>query len=222
MATVLAGTRLTIAKLLQREGVATVESLAGQLELAAATVRRHLDILQRDGLVVFEEERKGTGRPRHSFHLTELGQEALPKAYDYFLALLLREMAGIERGALDQKDGNEVVRYALQGMARGLAASYTAGLDGSFEDRLTTLMDAMENVGYSPELQRQDGLVFLFVHNCPFRSVVNEVREVCLFDETFISTTLGINVTRTDCIAQGSTACCYTLGAPDQPPADML
>ena len=214
MASVLTGTRLTIAKLLQREGAATVESLAGQFELAAATVRRHLDILQRDGLVVFEEERKGAGRPRHSFRLSEMGQEALSKAYDHFLVLLLREMVGIERGALDQRDGNEVVRYLLKRMARGLAASYATSRDGSFEDRLTTLVDAMEDVGYSPELQRQDDSVFLLVHNCPFRAVAREVEEACLFDHEFISTVLDTSVARMDCIAKGSIACCYKLEAP--------
>ena len=215
MSSVLAGTRLTIAKLLQREGTATVESLASQLELAAATVRRHLDILQRDGLVGFNEVRKGTGRPRHAFRLSEKGQEALPKAYDHLLSLLLREAASMERGALDQKDGAEIVHYLFQRMANSLAVSYSNGAGGSFEDRLSNLQKVMEDGGYSPEVQLQNGAAILFVHNCPYRSVANEVKEVCLFDQTFISTVLGAPVTRTDCIAQGSVACCYKLEAPE-------
>jgi predicted ArsR family transcriptional regulator len=52
MASVLSGTRLQIARLLQRDGTDTVESLADKLGLAAATVRRHLDIMQRDGVAI--------------------------------------------------------------------------------------------------------------------------------------------------------------------------
>jgi len=215
MSSVLAGTRLTIAKLLQREGTATVESLADQLELAAATVRRHLDILQRDGLVVFNEVRKGTGRPRHAFRLSEKGQEALPKAYDHLLSLLLREVASMERGALDQKDGAEIVRHLFQRMANRLVASYTNGIGGSFGDRLSSLQQVMEDVGYSPEVQQQNGTALLYVHNCPYRSVANEFDEFCLFDETFISMALGVPVIHAESIAKGSIACCYKMEVPD-------
>lgn len=215
MSSVLAGTRLTIAKLLQREGTATVESLAGKLELAAATVRRHLDILQRDGLVGFNEVRKGTGRPRHAFHLSEKGQEALPKAYDHLLSLLLREVASMEKGALDQKDGAEIVRHLFQRMANRLVVSYSNGVEGSFDDRLSNLQKVMEDVGYSPEIQQLNGVTSLFIHNCPYRSVANEFDEFCLFDETFVSTALGVPVVHTESIAKGSVACCYRLQVPD-------
>ena len=51
------GTRLGILTLLQRQS-ATVDQLRTELGLAAATVRRHLDILQRDRLVTFQAVRR--------------------------------------------------------------------------------------------------------------------------------------------------------------------
>ena len=86
------GTRLRILQLLQKDGHATVEGLATGIGLAPATIRRHLDILQRDRLVGFDEVRKRTGRPEYSFYLTEDGQESLPKDYDRLLAMVVDEI----------------------------------------------------------------------------------------------------------------------------------
>ena len=72
------GTRLLILQLLQKNNSDTVEGLAKAIGLAPATIRRHLDILQRDRFVAFEEIRKKTGRPEYSFFLTHDGPETLP------------------------------------------------------------------------------------------------------------------------------------------------
>ena len=47
--------------------------MAQAMGLASATVRRHLDILQRDHLVSWTEARRQTGRPHYVFFLTENG-----------------------------------------------------------------------------------------------------------------------------------------------------
>jgi predicted ArsR family transcriptional regulator len=210
MTNVLDGTRLTIADLLQKNGSATVESLASQLGLASATVRRHLDILQRDGIVVFQEVRRGTGRPKHSFRLSEVGQEALPKAYDRLLVLLLQEINRLKKGDLDHADGDQILSELFKRMAHNMAAAYVS--PGSpLPDRIQALVQLMEEVGYSPEIRRQDGSTRLVVFNCPFRSVAREIGSTCLFDSTLISTILDIPVTKTDCITMGASACSYDL-----------
>jgi predicted ArsR family transcriptional regulator len=212
MASVLSGTRLQIARLLQRDGTDTVESLADKLGLAAATVRRHLDIMQRDGVVAFEELRKGTGRPCHSFRLSEAGQEALPKAYDRFLTLMLQEIAALKKGDLAEKDGNEALSYLLRRMASSFAGTYPVPVNGPFQQRLDTLMNVMQDIGYSPDVERRDGSVFLHVRNCPFRSVAQEIEATCLFDQEFIAALIGRQATRVQCMARGNLACCYDLG----------
>ena len=49
------GTRFKILQLLQSNGNQTVDALATNIGLAPATIRRHLDILQRDRFVDFRE-----------------------------------------------------------------------------------------------------------------------------------------------------------------------
>lgn len=210
MTNVLDGTRLTIANLLQKNGSATVESLASQLGLASATVRRHLDILQRDGIVVYQEVRKGTGRPKHSFRLSEAGQEALPKAYDRLLVLLLHEINRLKKEDLDHADEGQILPELFKRMAQNMAADYIS--PGSpLPHRMQVLVRLMEEIGYSPEIRQQDGSTRLVVFNCPFRSVAREIGSTCLFDSTLVSTILDIPVTKTDCIRQGANVCCYDL-----------
>ena len=74
----LTGTRAELAQLLLRQGNMTVATLARDTGLAPATVRRHLDILQRDGLVTYDQMSEGVGRPSHVYRLSEQGLEALP------------------------------------------------------------------------------------------------------------------------------------------------
>ena len=62
MVTLVDGTRQAIVALLQQSPVSTIEELAQELGMAAASVRRHLDILQRDRLVAYQVVRNKPGR----------------------------------------------------------------------------------------------------------------------------------------------------------------
>ena len=59
-------TRQTILGILRRRE-STVDSLTKELGQASATIRRHLDILARDGHVDVSQVRRKTGRPRYLF-----------------------------------------------------------------------------------------------------------------------------------------------------------
>ena len=55
------GSRLQIQRIFQENGKDSVNGLAGNLGLALGTLRRHLDKLQRHGLVNYVAVRKGKG-----------------------------------------------------------------------------------------------------------------------------------------------------------------
>src|SRR6266542_1789777 len=62
----------------------SVERLAGELEVSKVCVRRHLGLLESDGLVTFEEERHDRGRPRFIYRLTDKAARLFPQIYDEF------------------------------------------------------------------------------------------------------------------------------------------
>ncbi len=206
------GSRLRILQLLQKNGSDTVEGLARAIGLAAATVRRHLDILQRDGLVTFEEVRKKTGRPMHSFYLTEEGQETLPKDYDRLLNLMVQELSLLTTEDTNTKNGEQLLQLIFQRLPERACDEYVADLDGKdLEQRLGTLLRLLQQEDFSPEAEIVDGNLHIRLLNCPYRFVALRNRAICSFDSNLISAVLDVEPTREKCIQDGHSCCIYTI-----------
>jgi predicted ArsR family transcriptional regulator len=202
------GTRLKILNLLQRLGQATVDSLARSMGLAPATVRRHLDILQRDQLVTFVEVHKRTGRPEYSYYLTPLGQESLPKGYDRLLALLLEELASLDVAGIGDRSGREVMRLLVDRVASRVVSQYQRP-GASAEERLNALTSLLVQQEFAPELERVENVVRVKLHNCPFRTVALAEGDVCGMDRTIISAFVNGPVEKERCISTGAHSCSY-------------
>ena len=205
------GTRLRILQLLQRTGAETVEGLARNIGLAPATIRRHLDILQRDHLVAFDEVHKKTGRPEHSFHLTELGQETLPKHYDRLLGMLVKEISLLTSNDTKSRDGETILKLVFERMSDEISSRYKQEAAGENPShRMESLIRYLEELDYSPEMELTDGTLKLSIHNCPYRSVAQQNRLVCAFDVGFISSLLAVDVLREEWTREGRDGCMYT------------
>ncbi len=201
------GTRDRIVRILQQEGAATVDGLSKAIGLAPATIRRHLDILQRDRLVAYTQVRKATGRPEYSFSLTEIGHEALPKGYDVFLADLVGELGALRADEIGGRSGRQLLNLALTRMAARVAAEYR---DGS-ADVVRTLQTVLEDRSFAPELERREDGLHIRVTNCPFRSVALSHKAVCTFGKSLISAIVGSEIRQEAGIAQGGQHCSYVV-----------
>ena len=213
------GTRLRILQLLQRNQNDTVEGLAKAIGLAPATIRRHLDILQRDSLVAFQEVRKRTGRPEYSFYLTESGQEAMPKGYDQLLGMTVQAMSALTAEDTRSKNGRQLLDLVFERLAYQVTRSYEDELDGKdLPQRLSTLMRHLGQENFLPETDISNGTLRIKLVNCPFRSVALQNKAVCTFDLSLISSVLDLDVERAECIHDGDGSCMYTapVGENDQ------
>ena len=90
-------TRDRVARAILVNGPSTAATLAEQLSLTPAAVRRHLDHLVEEGVVEPREQRvyghRGRGRPAKVFALTDAGRDAFDQAYDDLAADALRFLA---------------------------------------------------------------------------------------------------------------------------------
>ena len=205
------GTRLRILQLLQKNNHDTVEGLARSIGLAPATIRRHLDILQRDQLVAFEEVRKRTGRPEYSFYLTERGQEALPKGYDQLLGMLVSEMAELTAEDTKNQSGQQLLESVFTRLSDRVTGGFRNDLDGvDIRGRLDVLMHHLGDEDFYPEAAVEDGVLRIELLNCPFRSVALQNKAVCEFDLNLISSMLEVDITRDECIHDGDGSCTYS------------
>ena len=205
------GSRLRILQILQKDRDSTVNGLARDIGLASATVRRHLDILQRDGLVAFTTVHKRTGRPEYSFHLTEEGQEALPKGYKRLLGLLIGELALLTPEDTKAHVGDQLLEFVFKRLSEQTCREIAVEMEGeNLEHRLQALLRLLHKENFSPEAEVVDATLNIRLHNCPFRSVALQDSSVCSFDSNLISTVLGVDVERSECIQSGHNSCMYT------------
>ena len=201
------GTRDRIVRILQREGAGTVDSLSKALGLAPATIRRHLDILQRDRLVTFSQVRKATGRPEYSFSLTEVGHEALPKGYDVLLMDLVEELGALGADEIGGRSGPQLLNVLLTRIGERVAAEYRSG--GA--DVVQTLQAILDDRSFFPELERREDGLHIRVTNCPFRSVSRSHKVVCGFGKSLITAVVGSPIRQQAGIADGGLDCSYVV-----------
>lgn len=200
------GTRLKILNLLQEKGQASVGQLSKDLDLASATVRRHMDVLLRDRLVEYHQVRKSLGRPEYAYTLTEEGQETLPKHYPRLLSDILAELSQLTQEEVAGHNGKELSDLLFSRLAQ--KATVPVAGEGR-QDRLTALVEVLNEGDFLPEVETLDSAVRIHLHNCPFRSVAQYQESVCLFDQNLISNMLRAPVERERCIRNGDRSCCY-------------
>ena len=204
------GSRFRILQQLQKKTNDTVGGLAGSIGLAPATIRRHLDILQRDRLVAFEEVRKKTGRPEYSFYLTEDGHQALPKSYDVLLRLLVDELGQMTATDIAGMDGRSVLETLFTRLSAQVGQQVRHELgSASLNERTASLLEILDAEEFLPEAEFVDNRVQIKLLNCPFRTVAMANSAVCDFDHKVITGILGLEMSRTSCIHDGDPCCIY-------------
>lgn len=184
----------------------TINELAEVVEINPISVRHHISRLQADGLVASEEERHGVGRPRQVYFLTEAGLEQFPTRY---LRLTIR--------LLEQLKNNlppKMVDQLFSQMATDLVEEYTniAKMQGlTIEQRLELVHDLLSEEGFDLEWEKKDDQYFIREVNCPYLHVGKNHPEVCVIDQTLISTLLDLPTEKVKCILDGDNQCTYVV-----------
>lgn len=205
---ILKQTRSAIIDLLKVNGAMSVERLAGELEVSKVCVRRHLGLLERDGLVTFEEERHDRGRPRFIYRLTEKAARLFPQIYDEFAKEALAQVR--------RNFGDDALRRVLRSRADELIAQFEEKLGGrNFEERVKRLTGEINAKGYLADARRmKDGSYRLRQRNCPIESVAVAYPQVCEEELRVYREVLGCEVVCECRIADGARICDFRIAGP--------
>jgi predicted ArsR family transcriptional regulator len=201
-----AGTRDRVARSILENGPSTAASLAERLALTPAAVRRHLDTLLADGLIVPAVPRlrgqRGRGRPARAFALTEAGRDAFHQAYDDLAASALRFLA--ETGGDDA-----VASFAARRVAE-LEDRYRPRLAAAAPaDRAAALAEVLSADGYAATARPAPGTGGAQVcqHHCPVAHVAEQFPQLCEAETQAFARLLGTHVQRLATIARGDGVC---------------
>lgn len=199
-------TRQKVLHTLLRNHRCTIIELADVVEINPISVRHHIARLQAEGLVDSEEERHGVGRPRQVYFLTEAGMEQFPTRYLRLTIRLLEQL----KESLPPK----MVDQLFSQMAADLVEEYahTAKMQGlSIEQRLDLVHDLLREEGFDLEWEKREDQYFIREVNCPYLHVGQTHPEVCMIDQTLISTVLDLPTEKVKCILDGDNQCTYVV-----------
>ena len=188
------GTREEILAILRRRERVGVDELAQELGLAGATVRRHLDVLQRDAYVSVTQVRGHTGRPRHLFSLTEAGADLFPHHYVRLTQRLLGEIVGLDASETAGRSGGDIAALVFEKMADRLAAEYAPQVVGdSVEARVRSVASLVAQEGIDFEVSRRPAGVALLGRGCPCTRLTGG-GGACGHDRQMLQRILGLRV----------------------------
>jgi predicted ArsR family transcriptional regulator len=160
--------REAILEILRRHDGVSVDDLSRSLGLAGATVRRHLDVLMRDGYVAVAQIRGGAGRPRYAFSLTEAGEDLFSHHYVRLTKRLVDEIVGLAPEDTQGRTGAELAGLLFEKMAARLAEEYTPRVQGAtLAERVRSVAALLANDGFDYEVDGEPDELRLLGRGCP-------------------------------------------------------
>jgi DeoR family transcriptional regulator, suf operon transcriptional repressor len=193
-----------IFRAIKGQGRVTVAELAVRLNITPVSVRHHLSSLQAEGLVKSSEVRRGVGRPRLVYTLSEAGQERFPARYLRLSERLLDEL----KSTLPPRALEEMFTH----MAEGMVAEYAARLEGkSIEEKMALLIELLGTEGFLAQWNRTGETISLTEYSCPYLRIGQRHPEVCAIDQTVIQQVLNANVEKTTCVLDGADRCVFVI-----------
>lgn len=204
----LGASREEIVQQLRVRGGGSAEELAEALGVTKQCVRKHLDVLEREGYVEHAPARGDRGRPAHVFRLTPKAEELFPKRYDLFAKSVLRQI-----GEVWGEPGLDAV---FCGCATEMVSGLKPQLEGlNFDARIRRLTELLRETGYEAEAERlNDGSYLLTEWNCPQAELAREYRQLCDQELVVYRELLETEVFRESRIAGGASRCAYRVMRP--------
>ncbi len=205
-------TKSEILALLKRNGGHSVAELATDINLAPITIRQHLTHLQRDGLVLAEQQSQASGRPHYIYRLSAKGHAAaFPARSDRLVELLLREIGLLDGRELEGRAPQEKTKLVLERLANRLADEYVPLLEGwPLQERVVFVTEVMHADGGFAEWERTASGYEIRDFNCLFHRLLQDEGDVCQWHRNFLSRMLGVEVQVSPC-PDGSGQCCRYL-----------
>lgn len=202
-------TRKVILTMLKTNGALAVSEMAKQLGITEMAVRRHLNTMERDGLIEAKLVRQAMGRPTNLYSLTENADDLFPKKYHHLTLDLLSELV--------EEAGEGKVDLLFERRKDRLISRYEGQVSGkTLPERVKTLAEIQNSNGYMVDwTESEDGQFVINEHNCPISQVANQYNHACQCELKMFETLLDADVERVECLVKGGNKCSYVIQKKD-------
>ncbi len=180
-----------------------VKELCEKLQLTSMAVRRQLTLLEVDGLIFSENERRKVGRPAQRYYLTDQGHEYFERDYANLAIELLATLRSL--------DGKRKVNQVFERrMHEDLKTARKRVLSKTLEARVHDATKWFTEKGYRARWEKiaTDKFLIKFM-NCAVLQVAKKFPQICVCEEDFLSELLQAKVTRRHYILKSGHFCSY-------------
>lgn len=199
---------------LKTRGPQETLAIAARLGVSRQAALKALGRLAEEGLLAHASARRGVGRPRRLWSLTDKAQGRFPDTH----AQLTVEMLAAVRAEFGEAGVERLIarreREAEAAYAEALAPAKT------LESRLARLTAVRVAEGYMAKWSRLDDGAWLLVENhCPICAAAAACQGFCRAELALFRKVLGpnVDVERTDHVLAGARRCAYRVSAPLSP-----
>ncbi|MGF2614704.1 transcriptional regulator [Rossellomorea vietnamensis] len=207
MTTALKTTKDKILDLLKKEAALTVNDLIGQLGITHMAIRKHLSVLEKDGLIQSVEIRQPKGRPLYSYSLTEKGDRLFPKNYEGISVEFLQD--------IEDSFGKDSVDALFKKREQRLTNQYREQVQQqtSALDKVREIEKIQNEKGYMAKAQQLDENTFeLIEYNCPILAIANNFKTACKCETEMFKKVLDTEeVNRVSCKTEGNNHCRFLI-----------
>jgi DeoR family transcriptional regulator, suf operon transcriptional repressor len=184
----------------------TVLELSAQLNITEMAVRRHLQVLETDGLLSSFMKKNMTGRPSKVFQLSELGEDFFPKQYKQIGMDLLQEINRLDASIINQ---------AIVSRQERLVNRYRGRFkDKSFIGQINELAKIQSEMGFMAEVNETDSeeVAQIRQSNCPYLEIAKDFPEICRNEHKFYEELLHTkNIEKISSLSRGDSCCHYVI-----------
>ena len=199
-------TREQILYLLKRDGPMTAEKLAEGLQITSMGVRQHLSLLEKDGLVAHQIERKKMGRPGYYFSLTAAGDDFFPRTY--------AQMANHILDTVRQLEGEKGIDKIFRRRLEILEKQYRSRMkQPDLAGRIAELAAIRTEEGYMADWKKEGANTYLLRElNCAICQIAQQCIQACNYELKLFQKVLpDTEITREEHIVKGDRMCTYII-----------
>ncbi|MDO6706259.1 metalloregulator ArsR/SmtB family transcription factor [Photobacterium sp. 1_MG-2023] len=200
----------TIDKILHRmkqDGPVTAKALSEELGLTTMGVRQHLQGLEEDGLVGFDDIKAKVGRPTRHWHLTAKGHEQFADRHGDLIIQMLDSVENLFGQEGLQKILNQREESTLSQYQQAIAKAE------NLKEKLQILTTLREKEGYMAQLESDDDGFVLIENHCPICHAAKRCPSLCRSELAVFQRLLGDSVVieRSEHIIAGQRRCSYRI-----------
>ncbi|MPY23501.1 transcriptional regulator [Shewanella psychropiezotolerans] len=194
-----------IIQLLKTQGPLTAKVLASELSLTTMGVRQHMQGLEDDGDVIFEDKKAARGRPTRFWSLTSKSNSHFSDRHEELSVQLIDSVITV----FGDSGLEKLITHREQA---SLALYQQSMLDKtSLIDKLNALAELRSREGYMASIVEDESCYWLMENHCPICAAASKCLNFCRSELNLFQTILSdeATVSREEHIIEGARRCAY-------------